>query len=1090
MRTKTLLTLYCSLFLLCGSYLSVSSQSYNKNIPNHNLAKRQNHQENDPHKVSFMVWSDLHYFSPQLIINEGAALDAYLAQDRKMITESSHLMQSLVDKVLEMKPDYMLVPGDLTKDGEELSHTELAAMFKRIEENGTEVLVVPGNHDINNPHAASFDGDISTPVDYVSPEQFENIYADYGYNQAELRDEHSLSYLEKFSDDSPFWLLALDVCHYDNNIPNGSPETAGSIKEETMAWIEEIMQEANEKGIEVMAMMHHGMLEHYNYHSAVLPEYMIENWEAISEKLANLGMSVVFTGHSHAQDITQKITSKGYVINDVETGSLVTYPCPYRWCEFNEDGTLLVDGGKIHTVDNVDGDFQDYAYNYIHSGFPNLVSSLLVHTLGVPSILAEMLKMPVTNAFIAHYAGDEQSPSEEDDEAVDNVILILKLSGRVEEANYVLALYQSIWTDLKPVDWNTTIDLHEKYSEQCDLTLFHNNDGMSQLLGINANGQLYGSIAAFKSTLNHLRNLLQNESLLLSSGNNYTPGLQFQVGLDNGNLYEALAMDAMKYDAIGLGNHDFDLGTSVLAQFINGFESKPAFLSCNLSFSADENLAQLVNEHTIAPYLITECNNVQVGIIGVTAPDLEHLYACKNISIADDMQQQVQQSIDELTEKGINRIILISHLQTLVEDIELASNLEGVDIVVAGGNGELLGEEGNAIFPGDDENGFYGSYPLVCKDKNQDNVYVVTTPGLNKYVGKLDVDFDQNGVISKIGDDSGLYLVEADTYGSDAELETDIQYSIQETLNTYASKVVAESQVELNGTKADITTKETNLGNLVTDALLWQSNQLTGVNVDVALIVGNRVGENQMIQQGSLYETDIYDVLETPSFITIIEGITPTELKEALELSVAQKGMPSDLFLQVGGMRIEWDDSDSKEGERIVSVTLNDGTVLIDKGNVEANAPDVNIAFPGIVPSNGNAYSFITNHNYTTLPVTTQMALLNYLEQGLTNQIVTTDEYPEGGEGRITIYETYTGNETIAKERQLKIYPNPLIESVTVDVNEDGIFTLTDVNGLDVFERFVYKGSNTFGLSNIRKGIYVYKIKSSTGINTGMVVKK
>ncbi len=1093
--------LFLSLVLLGMFLINTNAQLQSENNSQVQIKVAQAEDQN----TSFMVLSDLHYFASELIINEGTALDNYVAQDRKMILESSDIMRAAADKVLELKPDYLLIPGDLTKDGAQVSHTNLAAFFKEIEAAGTQVLVVPGNHDINNPDAASFDGDVTTAVDYTTPDQFQSIYADYGYSDAEVKDENSLSYVEKFSDDSPFWVLALDVCHYDDNVADGSPETAGSIKEETLEWVKEILNDANEKGVEVLTMMHHGMLEHYTNHATVFPDYVIEDWEEISEQLANLGLSIVFTGHGHAQDITRKITTEGNVIYDIETGSIVTYPCPYRWCDYNSDGTFVVDGGRIETVENIDGDFQEYAYNYLYSGLENLVSYTLVNSLGVPSAYASSLKEPIVNALIAHYAGDEQSPEAEDQSEINNAIWILKLTGEVETANYIEELYESIWTDLEPADWNITIDLNEKYAEQCDLTIFHNNNAASQLLGTTVDDVLYGSAAGFKATLDSLRNYLTNESILLSSGDNFLAGAQFQAGLDNSEgTYDAIAMSAMDYDAIGLGNHDFDFGTSVLAQFITDVDDDVPFLSCNLTFENESALQTLADEDRIAAYTVVKCNDASVGFIGATTPELDYLSSPGNTTIIDDVKTQVQNAVDELTSDGVNRIVFISHMQSISEDLALAAELTGVDIIIAGGGEELLGEEGLEVFPGDDVDGFYGTYPLVTSDKDNNPVYVVTTPGEYKYVGMLAVNFDDNGVITEISEDSRLYVVKEDIYGSDDDLIENIQNPVSQMLDEYASTIIADTQVELDGLSADIRTEETNLGNLVADAILWQANESSDIDVDVAFFTGGNINNDNVIPVGSISQLDTYDILPFPYFVSIVENVSPQVLKEGLENSVSKVEEVSERFLQISGIQIVWNDEgdaleydtdgnivDGKSGNRIVSATLDDGTVIIDEGEIVEDAPSINMAITDFCARGGDEFTFAESTGFSTIAgVTSQNALLNYLSAGLSNNLVTTDDYPEGGEGRIILLDTYTTIDSLNISDEVLLYPNPTDGCVKVYVNETGIFTLTDTRGVKVFEYVIHEGYNTISFYDIPSGAYIYGIYTQTNSNKGMIIKE
>lgn len=173
------------------------------------------------------VASDLHYFDPDLIINDGSALETYLMMDRKMIRESEAILEALVDTILAIQPDLVFFTGDLTKDGELTSHQKLAGYCQMIEDAGIEVLVIPGNHDINNPHAFAYDGANVIPVASVTPEQFRTIYQNFGFDLAIAEDPNSLTYIAEPVDG--LQIFAMDVCKYDDNYTLGHPVTADSI---------------------------------------------------------------------------------------------------------------------------------------------------------------------------------------------------------------------------------------------------------------------------------------------------------------------------------------------------------------------------------------------------------------------------------------------------------------------------------------------------------------------------------------------------------------------------------------------------------------------------------------------------------------------------------------------------------------------------------------------------------------------------------------------------------------------------------------------------------------------------------------------
>ena len=207
-----------------------------------------------PH-LNIAVVSDIHYMNPSLLPVDAtgeAYFQEYLAQDPKLLEFSDPILQKVIADLVAKKPDIVLIPGDLTKDGEMSSHEKLAIILKQLTNKGIKVFVIPGNHDINNPYAFSF-SELS-PVLSIQPEDFASIYEDFGYSGS-IRDANSLSYINKISD--KLWVLGIDACKYAENTIATGPIVGGNIKPETMNWIQENMAEARNKNVTVLTMMHH-----------------------------------------------------------------------------------------------------------------------------------------------------------------------------------------------------------------------------------------------------------------------------------------------------------------------------------------------------------------------------------------------------------------------------------------------------------------------------------------------------------------------------------------------------------------------------------------------------------------------------------------------------------------------------------------------------------------------------------------------------------------------------------------------------------------------------------------------------------------
>ena len=324
------------------------------------------------------IATDLHLMAPELLEKAGPAFDKALLSDRKLLVESPEIIGTLFDEIIDAKPDILLLTGDLSKDGERASHLLMRDMLRRVSDAGIHVLVLPGNHDLNNPLAAIYNGDEHRPAEHVTPEDFEEIYRDYGYDldSADILERGPrLSYLAEPVEG--LWIIALDSNIYERNLEDHYPETIGRLSKEDHDWIKEVGRRAQAEGKLLLGMIHHGVLEHFTLQGVVAGEYLLKDWLRDSEKIAEAGIRVVFSGHFHAQDAVMRRFRRGYLY-DVETGSPVTYPCPYRIVKVYDD-RLEVKTHYIKMKNETTGGLKlsDYAYNNLLTGLPGMVSFVI-----------------------------------------------------------------------------------------------------------------------------------------------------------------------------------------------------------------------------------------------------------------------------------------------------------------------------------------------------------------------------------------------------------------------------------------------------------------------------------------------------------------------------------------------------------------------------------------------------------------------------------------------------------------------------------------------------------------------------------------
>jgi len=404
-------------------------------------------------EVGLIIISDLHIMDSSLGTT-GKAFEAYLAKDRKLLKESPEILASAITTIKNLKNDIILVPGDLSKDGEKASHMLAAGYLAELKAAGKKVYVVPGNHDILNGHSYKYVGDVVERVPNITPDQFVQIYADYGFKDALQRDPDSLSYVVE--PQPGLWLLALDANHYRENIEDKESVTDGKFNPQTLAWIEKMLGQAAKENKSVIVMMHHGIMEHYVGQQKNYGEYIVDDYEEVAKMLANYNVRLVFTGHYHAQDITEKkYTDNGKYIFDIETGSLVTYPCPIRVVNIDKDQIATIKQERVTSIASHPENFPQYAKQYLMDGIAGIATNTLQgYKIERPE--AEKIAKEIAVGFGAHYGGDEQL---ETGQVMVTETGLSPLAWAVIQ--YRKDLIIGLWKDLPPPDNNVILNLKD-----------------------------------------------------------------------------------------------------------------------------------------------------------------------------------------------------------------------------------------------------------------------------------------------------------------------------------------------------------------------------------------------------------------------------------------------------------------------------------------------------------------------------------------------------------------------------------------------------------------------------------------------------
>lgn len=331
-----------------------------------------------PNQIKIVHLSDVHYFSQKLYADCG---DFTIAEnsDRKMFRESGAIVDKALAEIVAYQPDLVILSGDLTKDGELVCHQgmheKLAAAKKQLANAGKQAMfcVINGNHDINNDdNGRDFSSGKAEHTDLVDPLAFKELYADCGYDDAIAKFDEggsqggSLSYVVRPA--KGVTLIVVDSGKYSadqNGLGRDEHVTSGVVGEKLLAWVESQAKQVRAAGDIVFVTQHHGVIPHFSMEPELMGEYLVDNYEDCQRRYADAGVSAVFTGHMHANDIASITTEAGNTLYDIETCATVTYPSDIRFATLswkreegtaNVEATLAVENHPLGSVDYVDFD--------------------------------------------------------------------------------------------------------------------------------------------------------------------------------------------------------------------------------------------------------------------------------------------------------------------------------------------------------------------------------------------------------------------------------------------------------------------------------------------------------------------------------------------------------------------------------------------------------------------------------------------------------------------------------------------------------------------------------------------------------------
>ncbi len=458
-----------------------------------------------------------------------------------------------------------------------------------------------------------------------------------------------------------------------------------------------------------------------------------------------------------------------------------------------------------------------------------------------------------------------------------------------------------------------TVHSNVQKDKAFDLTIMHTNDTHAHL----------DNIARRVTAIKQVREQSTN-SLLVDAGDVFTGTLYF-------NEYNGLAdlefMNLIGYDAMTFGNHEFDMGTATLANFVKGAHFP--FVSANVNFSKDANINPNFNDEiskhpqdgNIYNGIIKKVNGEKIGIFGLTTAETKDISSPGPDVQFENYIDEAKAAVHYFEKRGVNKIIALSHLGYDDgggdNDLTLAKEVEGIDVIVGGHSHTKLDS------------------PVVV-DAGEEPTVIVQANEYSKYLGTVNVEFDKKG---KVISESGK-LIELDKKAADGSYLIQEDPEAKQILETkYKPAVMAKQKMVIGSTKVDLIggnpparTRETNLGNFITDGMLAKAK---AINPKTVIAFQNGGGIRTSVPTGDITLAKVLEIMPFGNSLGIMQ-LTGTEIKEALEISVQNIPGPFGGYLQVSGLKFTYDSS-RPAGQRVQSIDVKeDGVNYIPIDNNKA----------------------------------------------------------------------------------------------------------------------------------------------------------
>ncbi|MEN9935506.1 MAG: hypothetical protein RLZZ387_2085 [Chloroflexota bacterium] len=477
----------------------------------------------------------------------------------------------------------------------------------------------------------------------------------------------------------------------------------------------------------------------------------------------------------------------------------------------------------------------------------------------------------------------------------------------------------------------TGVTVHGAGPEAYTLRIVHTNDHHARIEPVTGGtppAPVHGGVSRRKTLIDAIRAEGGNQ-LLLDAGDVFQGTLYF-------NQYRGLAdlefYNAMGYQAMAVGNHEYDIGQQALVDFIRG--ATFPVLSANTQVESSSPLNGLIQ-----PWTVIWVGGQPIGIIGLTTEETGILSNPGPGVAFTNYIEAARRGVQTLRQQGVNKIIALTHVG-IEADRELARQVDGISVIIGGHSHTPMGPmltQANASRP----------YPEVIASPSGKPVVLAHDWEWGRWLGDLTVGFDANGDVTRV------VAGEPDEVAASIEPDPGFEQRIavlRQPIEALRRTPVGQSSVALNGARADVRTKETNLGNLIADSTLAKT-QAAGAQ----LAIVNGGGVRTSIPAGEVTLGQVLEVLPFGNTLVVMT-LNGAQVREALESGVSQVETTAGRFPQVGGMRYSFDPS-QPAGSRVTGVQVADGS-----GGFTAIDPNASyrVVVNNFIATGGDGYTVLT----------------------------------------------------------------------------------------------------------------------------------